>query len=280
MKNILIPTDFSKCADDALDFGIQYAKENNVQIISLLHVSKTAIDWVKIPKDKESNFPEVQSQITDAKHHLNQRIRKIRKNGLNAERLLVLNEGGTDYFKNTELHHYDMIIMGSHGASGPKEFMFGSNAEYLINHSNIPILIIKEAVTKPIQRIAFLSDYKDSFVKSFPVLFEFAEANQAEIDLLYISQVAFPSVEKENTIALGMNRIERYFPRKNPYTKHIIYHEDIEKATEKYCEEHQVDIISLVSTKRKGNVFGFLQANISRKIANHSKLPILILKCI
>ena len=277
MKDILIPTDFSTCADHALDFGIEYAKKNNAKI-NLLHILKTPINWVNIPKDKEKDYPGVRREISVAKNNLKEREKKVKENGLSVHKMLVYNQSNTDCFKNTTFHHYDMVIMGSHGASGPKELLFGSNAEYLINHVSIPVLIIKEAIISPIKKIAFLSDYKDSFVKSFPTLLDFANYHKAEIDLLHINLKAFPAIEKESKVAFGMNRIERYFPRKKPYAKHIIYHENVEQATDKYCEEHDVDMISLVSTKKAAGIFSFLQPSISKKIANHSKLPILILR--
>jgi len=38
----------------------------------------------------------------------------------------------------------DLIVMGSHGASGFKEMFIGSNAEKVVRNSDIPVLIIKK----------------------------------------------------------------------------------------------------------------------------------------
>ena len=37
----------------------------------------------------------------------------------------------------------DLIIMGSHGASGIKELLIGSNTERVVRNANIPVLIVK-----------------------------------------------------------------------------------------------------------------------------------------
>ncbi len=84
MKNILVPIDFSACANDALDFALSIAKKNNATI-HLLHIVKTSIDWVKMPKNKEDGFPEIKKQIIEAKNNLDELEKKIKSLNINAD---------------------------------------------------------------------------------------------------------------------------------------------------------------------------------------------------
>src|SRR5690606_16228359 len=52
-------------------------------------------------------------------------------------------------------HDADLIVMGSHGASGLRELLVGSNAEKIVRHANIPVLVIKKYNKAPIRNIVY-----------------------------------------------------------------------------------------------------------------------------
>ena len=45
---------------------------------------------------------------------------------------------------NAKKHNVDLVVMGSHGASGFHEMFVGSNAEKVARNSEIPVLVIKK----------------------------------------------------------------------------------------------------------------------------------------
>ena len=52
----------------------------------------------------------------------------------------------------------DIVIMGSHGASGAREFFVGSNAEKMVRNSPVPVLVTKDFYKGPIKHIVFPND--------------------------------------------------------------------------------------------------------------------------
>ena len=93
----------------------------------------------------------------------------------------------------------DLIVMGSHGASGFKEMFIGSNAEKVVRNSEIPVLIIKkEAGDFEVKKFVFASDFADEIKKPFAKVVEFANKFDAELHLVMINT---PSSFKPTHIA-------------------------------------------------------------------------------
>ena len=58
----------------------------------------------------------------------------------------------------------DLIIMGSHGASGLKELLTGSNTEKVIRFAEAPVLVLKsELKDVDFSDIVFATDFSRNF---------------------------------------------------------------------------------------------------------------------
>ena len=85
-------------------------------------------------------------------------------------------------------HGVDMIVMGSHGASGFKEMFVGSNAEKVVRTSDIPVLVIKnEHANFTVDNFVFASDFKNDNKETYKQAVDFAEAFDAKIHLLLVN---------------------------------------------------------------------------------------------
>ena len=69
MKNILVPTDFSDNCQKAAHLGIKIAVFYKAEI-HFLHQLHTPVDWVKLNKTDEHNYPEILKKIGEAKNKL------------------------------------------------------------------------------------------------------------------------------------------------------------------------------------------------------------------
>lgn len=89
MKNILVPTDFSKNCNKAEELGIEMAKLYNSEI-HFFHLMKTPVEWVKLDKQKEKQYPETVKQIGIAKAYLRELEKKQNDKALSAGLFLNL----------------------------------------------------------------------------------------------------------------------------------------------------------------------------------------------
>jgi len=81
----------------------------------------------------------------------------------------------------------DMIVMGTHGASGIRELPIGSTAQSVIRNSELPVLAVKEfAPPLDIKNIVFASDFSSETLASFKETVKIAKKFRARIHLLNV----------------------------------------------------------------------------------------------
>jgi len=83
-------------------------------------------------------------------------------------------------------HNSQLIVMGTHGASGIKKIFFGSNTSIMISKSDIPVLAIPEKYNyKEIKTFLYASDLENISTELNRII-EFAKILKAQIDVLHI----------------------------------------------------------------------------------------------
>jgi nucleotide-binding universal stress UspA family protein len=138
-KTYLVPVDFSKGAEAALDHAIAMARENNARVI-LLHV----IPMAMVYPSEGTSFDFYGLLERDARENFTKLMRRKR---LPAEQFRVVVERGVNPAEIIARHAKKlkaaMIIMGSHGRTGLQRLILGSVAERTIRYSDGPVLIVK-----------------------------------------------------------------------------------------------------------------------------------------
>jgi nucleotide-binding universal stress UspA family protein len=142
MKKILIPTDFSKHAEHALKVAAQIARKNNGELILLhmLELPHQGSDAMGSGK----NIPEIMFFKNAAIQKLEDLMDADYLDGLKVSEAVQFEMAFDGILNISKKNDVDLIVMGSHGASGYKEMFVGSNAEKVVRHSEVPVLIIKE----------------------------------------------------------------------------------------------------------------------------------------
>src|SRR5690606_1434524 len=141
MKKILVPTDFSSQAFNAVKSAASTARGNDTEII-LLHIidlSQETMDMIKHGYD----LTEIIIFIDAADQQLREVVISAELSDITVS--IVLRLGNTfnevnDVDKEIKV---DIIVMGSHSASGFKQLFIGSNTEKVVRSSEIPVLVIK-----------------------------------------------------------------------------------------------------------------------------------------
>jgi len=142
IKNILLPTDFSKLSLSAAEYALELSEKYRAKIHVLNVLEKTppilAIRSLDLSQDKI--LKEMESA---AKKSLTDTVKKITKNK-NLEVVSVIRKGN-DYeeiIKYSEEKKIDIIVIATHGRTGILHTLIGSVAEKVIRFSKIPVLVI------------------------------------------------------------------------------------------------------------------------------------------
>ncbi|QYJ69366.1 universal stress protein [Flavobacterium litorale] len=280
MKKILVPTDFSEHAEYALKVAAQIARKNNSEIY-LLHLlelpNQIANDGIG-----ESNAVGLNSEIPEVMFFMNkvrERFADVRDasflEGITVVEAIQFGKAFDGIMKHTEKHNIDMVIMGSHGASGFKEMFIGSNTEKVVRTSNVPVLVIKQEQGdfNP-QKFVFASDFSKEIKAPFEKVVKFANTFGMELDLVYINTPNhFRSTQSAEKL---MQEFTAGFNIDNLKT-HIYNDVNVEKGILHFANSINADIIGMCTHGRQG-LAHFFNGSISEDLVNHSMRPVVTFK--
>ena len=275
MKNILVPTDFSKNCNKAAKLGIEMAKLYNSEI-HFLHLMKTPVDWVKLDKEKEKRYPETLKEIGVAKAKLRALEKEAEHAGLNCRTFLEFDEGQEDIVKHSGHFHHDFIITGSSGTKGIIREITGSNVEQIVRKSNAPVIVVKdEGVSFPFKNIVFVSDFEENITQAFKQVISIAKECNANIHLLRIN-----TKTDFNSIELGLNPIkellQKFLDLKN-YSISVYNEPSVETGINTFVEQQPTDLIAMV-THGKTGFLSLFSKSIAEGVTNHATLPIMTIR--
>ena len=273
MKRILVPTDFSEHADEALKLAAKIAKKNGSKIflLNLLELPRELNDSIK----KESNSPELMVYIKKA----NEKLQKIKEQpylkGITISTTVQFERAFDGILSFNKKNKIDLIVMGSHGSTGIEEILIGSNTEKIVRLSEIPVLVVKKGSnTFNIKNIVFASDFSEETKKPFIKMIEFAKIFDASLNLVMICT---PNSFKTTVVAQKiMKNFISDFKLEN-YSIHIYNDYNIEKGIINFTNMIGADLIGLCTHGRTG-LSHYFYGSISEDIVNHTIKPIITFK--
>lgn len=270
MKTLLVPTDFSDGSKAAVDTAITIAKKGNAQI-HFLHVLSTPVDWLKLNKSQEKNYPDTIKEIGNATDQLNKLIKKAKDAGVEAKEILSFNMGVSDLCNYIEQHNYDLVLIGSHGVTDFSEVMLGSNAQRVLRNAKVPLLVLKAKNKSEYKKLLFASNFEEEAKHAFKKALDFAKLNQSEIHLLYVN---VPYHFEDTTDSMA--RMTKFEKISDGFVKgkHIYNAHGEEKGILTFSEENKIDVISL-TTHGKSGFMRMLAPSIAESLANHAGVPVL-----
>lgn len=273
MKKILVPTDFSKEAENALKVAAQLAHRYDCEIY-LLHMLEIPFQEMD-QLSTHSALPEAMFFMKLAHQRFEDVMASDYLEGLTVHETVKANNNFSSVIDTCHENGVDMIVMGSHGASGFKEMFIGSNAEKVVRTSDIPVLVIKnEHANFTVENFIFASDFKNDNKETYKQAVDLAKRFNAKIHLLMVN-----TPNSFNNSSDAKKRIEEFikdYPFAN-YTLNVYNDESVEKGILNFSREIDADLIGISTHGRQG-ISHFFNGSIGEDVVNHSKRPVITFK--
>jgi universal stress protein A len=145
-KKILVPTDFSAYADNALKEAIDIAKQNKAKIY-LFHViddgfQQCAVDYCI---DEATVQKITNDSLVNAKEKLKKEIKKITDDHGDIDIAYEAQRGipYEEIVKKQKELGIDLIVIASHGRTGILKNLMGGVVEKVMKNASCPILLVK-----------------------------------------------------------------------------------------------------------------------------------------
>ncbi|MDT0675083.1 universal stress protein [Autumnicola musiva] len=274
MKKILVPTDFSDQAEVALKVAASLAKKFDSEIF-LLHMLELPLQLIDpIQGASSRNLPESIFFMKLAHQRFTKLMSKPFLKGIRVHETVQFHqafEGIKDFSKEIDC---DLIIMGSHGASGFKEMFIGSNTEKVVRSSEIPVLVIKNTNAElNTEKLIFATDAKPATIHTLQKAADFAKTIDAALHLLYINTPNDFITSKE-----AGERLKNLTEKIDIKPHFHIYNDiSVEKGILNFAAGTNAGLIGIGTHGRKG-LAHFFNGSISEDLVNHAQHPLVTFK--
>ncbi|OEK01005.1 hypothetical protein BFP97_05535 [Roseivirga sp. 4D4] len=271
-QKILVPIDFSGCSIKALEVAINLAKGIDATITIMNACQKpAAYTDASVTAYSRDLMREAEVNAKDAFKSVEASLGALRdvehqfqvKHAFPKDAIISHAQAG-----NT-----DLIVMGTTGASGLKGILYGSNTHSVIKNVQCPVLAVPEASSvTSFENIVMAGDYQETPGKdTFDMLSKIAKASGSEIHVLHVSEE--PVIQSGETDEA--QKLDRYF-KNIKHSFHFKLDQHVDDGINDYIDEHNIDLLVIVPKKHK-LLERIFKASVTKKMAYHSKIPLLVL---
>ncbi len=276
MKTILVPTDFSRLANAALDVAISIAAKVDGHV-NLLHVIEGAhgdsfnvegqvgsINW-------ENRLFELRL-IEASRSKLFKLVDQLKAKGISVTPILRLGDPYHGMQTVIDKQGADLIVMGTNGSAGLRQLTIGSNTEKVVRRSHCPVLAIPSQQKKnTFKNIVYATMMRDEEENVVEVLKNTQETFGSEIHIVRINT---PMLFEPDHLAMKkMSEFAKKMKLKN-YTLNSFNDLTEETGITRFAEALDADLI-VMGTHSRTALAHLLSSSIAEVVVNHSRIPVL-----
>src|ERR1041384_6892380 len=144
LQKILLPTDFSGCANFALPYAASIARAAAATIICVQVVEPVvpAVGYTGLAEPMP--IADISDQLEDSAERQLPKLAECEEcSGLKIEAVIVHGDAAAEIVRVAAEREVDLIVISSHGRTGLGRMIFGSTAEAVVRHAKCPVLVVK-----------------------------------------------------------------------------------------------------------------------------------------
>jgi nucleotide-binding universal stress UspA family protein len=267
---IIIPTDFSVQAEFAY-LMVQRLEEKTAIDIHFLHVLNVPDTVTLDSAGKIQTCGEIDvNYVTKQKDIAERKLANLKVlYGGHINTHLVLGKTTDAILKFTESNQFDLIVMGTKGASGLKEKLSGSETQIIARKSKTPLLsLMCDRSDLQIRNILLVHNFSQPAKENLVLMQKLIKAFDPKMHLLQITSGSIDAekakVEAQMTQFAELNGITNY-------QCHLINDKDVENGVVHFNQMINMDIVC-IGTHGKGGLF---HQSATEKLINHLFKPII-----
>lgn len=276
MKKIIVPIDFSEHSEYALKTAAQLAIKNASEIIVLhmLEMSEAILNASGGDQNSKALF-----FIKLIEQKLEKFIDKSYLKGVKVSGVIKHFKVFSEVNDIAKQHNASLIVMGSHGTSGLKEYFIGSNTERVVRHADIPVLVVKNNLrTVDFEVVAFACDFSEDSIKPYLNASKMFDEINTKMYLVYVN---LPSSSFKSSIEIE-KKVVNFFTKADGNLRkmkdvHYVSDYTPEEGVLNFANKIGADIIAIPTHGKKG-LAHLLEGSVGEDVANHSTLPVITFK--
>ncbi|MFI8603407.1 universal stress protein [Cellulophaga baltica] len=277
MKNILLPTDFSSNAWNAITYAIELYKDEpctfyllntyTPAISNSRFMASTLLDEALVVEDySKEGLKVVLSKI----------LNKY-SNPLHTYKMVSSFSLLTDQVKEmVDEFDIDVVILGTKGASGVSEVFMGSNAVKVIKAvKNCPVLAIPEYFEfETPTEIAFATDFNRFYSQSeLEPIVSLAKTFNSVIRIVHVQHEIKALTELQQ---FNLNMLRKYFKEVEHFVHTVSEVNSVSKTLEVFSDELDIHLLAMLNYQHS-YMEKLTRESVVKQLAFHSQIPLLVI---
>ena len=267
MKYILLPTDFSDNARNAMVYAVQLFGFKEVQYILLNtfiepHMAAGSLVSMKDELQKRST-----EGLTNDMEFLKERFKdqelSIQRRSGYGDLAYLINKAAKDEF-------FDFVVMGTKGETAGR-WLMGSVAKSTIQTVTVPVIVVPEdAKYKKVSNIVYATDLNEDESYLIGTLAEFAEISDATITILHVSPDESTKKWDNEAMKEAVSKVD--YEKMNFVD---LIHPDVDEAITNYTQENDTDILAM-TTYTTTLLKKMFHRSVTKQLLLHTQIPMLV----
>lgn len=268
ISKILVPTDFSETAGKALEVAISIAAKNNA-VIDLLHVFHVPVIDPNMPTDT------LDIMIDEMRQSANNKLQRLvaeKGHGATIKPVSLMGYAVDEIVEYAESENIPLIVMGTTGASGLKEVLFGSNAGGVVEKTSSLVLTVPPGTNgfNP-KNVVYACDFEKSELDASDQFVGMARLFGAELTVLY--------VKNDNVLFSAKSPEQRFNELKaavgyDKMSLKLLEGMDVYDTIIHYLESNPCDLLASAHYKR-GTFTKLFHRSLTKRLLYHVNIPML-----
>lgn len=275
MLTILLPTDFSENSKNAIRYALDFFSEATCTFY-FLNVQKSSEFIMDDFYTADPNKDIYTTLLEDNKNKLQKFVEEFEKTYSHENftfKQKVDYDGLTASIKQIlEDTPIDVLVMGSNGATGAQEVVFGSNTLQVMREIDCPLLIVPEGyVYKPIASVLFTLHHNENLeLHKMSMLFSLLTFKKAKLEVLDVHDDPFfsPQTQEPESIKKAFEDFSYHFHQVSGITAPV--------ATDAFIQLFDVGMHAIFSTK-ESFFERFLFGSENKQLGYRTRIPLLML---
>jgi len=276
MKRILLPTDFSDNSWNAIKYAIQLFKDSECNF-TLLNTYTPIIYQFEYTLESSVGTELVDAMRETSLSKLDEMVDRMEKEFKNPKHVFSKTSSFNTLLREIdELYEgnaMDLIVMGTKGATGAREILFGSNTVHVFKNAKCPVIAVPSQFEfEEPHEILFPSDYEVDFEdKHVSLIKEIASSYNARVNIMNVSYgYDLSEIQEKNR-----KKLENYF-KGIAHLFHSVSNQTVEGAITEFQLKARINLLAMINNKHSFFENLFFKSKINQ-IGFHLAIPLLVI---
>lgn len=277
MQRILVPTDFSREAENALQTAIPIARAFNATLIILHILELNSSDLVTIKDDLRIASPKLRASVQEAQENLKRSsaLHNLDNEEVQFKEMIRIGGVGVEIEKFIGSEGIELVVMGTKSVWGFEEVLLGTTTDRLLRKVDCPVLSVNRVVPpENFKKIIFptTTEYKEKMlidlIKNFQRLFG---------SKIYLVRINTPMHFLPDRVSLNLLNQYAEEHELTDYEAYVYSHNDEEEGIREFAHNKDAGLIAL-STSAHTGFWKIIQGSVTKDVVSHSTRPVLTMK--